>query len=91
MDVTKHLHWWLGNPDQTRLGLKHLGHFVEELEHLFLLDVEWAHQGNGDLSFLWLQQILNEQCIERLVVVLLNEWCLHIGPKLAWLLLQFVN
>ena len=53
--------------------------------------MERSHRRNRGLAFSRSQQVFNEDGIERLVMVLLNEGCLHIWTEFTRLLLELVD
>ena len=53
--------------------------------------MERSHRRNRGLALSWSQQVFNEDGIERLVMVLLNEGCLHIWTEFTRLLLELVD
>ena len=91
MNVAKYLDRGLQLLDEHRLLLEHLHDFVDKLDHVLLLDDKGSHQWDRLLAVSWRQQVLDENRVKRLVLVLLDQRCLHIGSQLSWLLLQFVD
>ena len=53
--------------------------------------MEGTHCGNGSLALSRRKQILDEQRVERFVMVLLDQGCLNIRTELAGLLLKLVD
>lgn len=91
VNVAKYLDRGLQLLDEHRLLLEHLHDFVDKLDHVLLLDDKGSHQWDRLLAVSWRQQVLDENRVKRLVLVLLDQWGLHIGSQLSWLLLQFVD
>ena len=90
MQVAKYLDRWLQLLDEHGLLLEDLHDLVDKFDHVFLLDDKGSHQRDRLLAVSRRQQVLDENRIKRLILVLLDQWCLHVWSQLSRLLLQLV-
>ena len=87
MNVSKDLDGRLEVLDQDGLSLEHQGDLIDEFKHLFPLNVEWSHQWGCSLAFLWLEEVLDEEGVKRLVMVFLDERSFNVRSKFLRLFL----
>lgn len=91
MDVSNNLDWWSNLLDDNWLSSKDLGALIGQFNDV--LSLAWELNSWLDvLTFLWLQERLQEHLAERVIWVLIDlGMILLLWVQLLWLLSELVN